>query len=260
MLPWHVPEPGLGGRSLCFAGSASRSSALSRSRMSSRSVRISTRRTISPRTAPRERAAAEAGSAEARLELAGTDDFIVREARRLGFVRPGERLFIVNGVGVDEGPRTRVRGGRSHGGRSGSSSGWPGLLPGSRPVPARLPGRHRAGVHTDDGTPFPTTFWLTPLARRSDQPSRGSGRRGRWSAAAVESPELAESLAHATAEQRRLRPQLNGGIAGTRDPTRLCVSMPTPRRPRAPATSSRPDPCRGTVRWCPDARCAAAGA
>jgi len=33
-----------------------------------------------------------------RLELAGTDDFIVREARRLGFVRPGERLFIVNGV------------------------------------------------------------------------------------------------------------------------------------------------------------------
>jgi cell division protein FtsB len=33
-----------------------------------------------------------------RLALAGTDDFIEREARRLGFVRPGERLFIIQGL------------------------------------------------------------------------------------------------------------------------------------------------------------------
>ena len=33
-----------------------------------------------------------------RLELAGTDAFVEREARRLGLVRPGERLFIVKGV------------------------------------------------------------------------------------------------------------------------------------------------------------------
>ena len=33
-----------------------------------------------------------------RLTLADTDDFIEREARRLGFVRPGERLFIVQGI------------------------------------------------------------------------------------------------------------------------------------------------------------------
>jgi cell division protein FtsB len=34
----------------------------------------------------------------ARLEHARTDEFVVREARKLGLVRPGERLFIVNGV------------------------------------------------------------------------------------------------------------------------------------------------------------------
>jgi cell division protein FtsB len=34
---------------------------------------------------------------ERRLEFTGTDAFIEREARRLGLVRPGERLFIVKG-------------------------------------------------------------------------------------------------------------------------------------------------------------------
>jgi cell division protein FtsB len=33
-----------------------------------------------------------------RLEQAGTDGFLEREARRLGLVRPGERLYIVKGV------------------------------------------------------------------------------------------------------------------------------------------------------------------
>ena len=32
------------------------------------------------------------------LEETGTDAFIEREARRLGLVRPGERLFVVRGV------------------------------------------------------------------------------------------------------------------------------------------------------------------
>jgi cell division protein FtsB len=35
---------------------------------------------------------------ERRLKRAGTADFVEREARRLGLVRPGERLFIVTGV------------------------------------------------------------------------------------------------------------------------------------------------------------------
>ncbi len=32
----------------------------------------------------------------ARLQLARSDEFVVREARKLGLVRPGERLFIVS--------------------------------------------------------------------------------------------------------------------------------------------------------------------
>jgi len=36
---------------------------------------------------------------EARIEVAETDEFVAREARKLGLVRPGERLFIVNGTG-----------------------------------------------------------------------------------------------------------------------------------------------------------------
>lgn len=33
-----------------------------------------------------------------RLAYARTDEFVVREARKLGLVRPGEQLFIVNGL------------------------------------------------------------------------------------------------------------------------------------------------------------------
>ncbi len=33
---------------------------------------------------------------ERRLEVARTDVFVEREARKLGLVRPGEKLFIVN--------------------------------------------------------------------------------------------------------------------------------------------------------------------
>jgi cell division protein FtsB len=34
-----------------------------------------------------------------RLETVGTGDQLIREARRLGLVKPGERLFIVRGIG-----------------------------------------------------------------------------------------------------------------------------------------------------------------
>ena len=35
---------------------------------------------------------------ERRLSLTDKTDFVEREARRLGLVRPGERLFIVKGI------------------------------------------------------------------------------------------------------------------------------------------------------------------
>ncbi len=37
---------------------------------------------------------------EKRIAEAGTGDQLLREARRLGLVKPGERLFIVRGIGV----------------------------------------------------------------------------------------------------------------------------------------------------------------
>jgi cell division protein FtsB len=51
-----------------------------------------------------------------RLAASGTTDELVREARRLGLIRPGERLFIVKGIGAwEKARRTRsigARGGR----------------------------------------------------------------------------------------------------------------------------------------------------
>ncbi|HSC93037.1 MAG TPA: septum formation initiator family protein [Gaiellaceae bacterium] len=41
---------------------------------------------------------AEKRALERRLALQRSDAVLVREARRLGYVRPGERLFIVKGV------------------------------------------------------------------------------------------------------------------------------------------------------------------
>jgi cell division protein FtsB len=41
----------------------------------------------------------ERRSFDARVEVARSDGFVLREARRLNLVRPGERLFIVTGLG-----------------------------------------------------------------------------------------------------------------------------------------------------------------
>jgi cell division protein FtsB len=38
-----------------------------------------------------------------RLTNTSKSEFVVREARRLGLVRPGEHLFIVKGIGTSEG-------------------------------------------------------------------------------------------------------------------------------------------------------------
>ena len=69
----------------------------------------------------------------------------------------------------------------------------------------------------EDGRPFPTTYWLTcrhlveAVARLE-----AAGGVERWSRAAVESPELAASLAAAHDDQRRVRPELDLGVGGAR--------------------------------------------
>src|SRR3954468_16377249 len=77
----------------------------------------------------------------------------------------------------------------------------------------------------DDGTPFPTQFWLTcphlvaQLARLE-----AAGGVERWTAAAAADGELRASLARAHDEQQRLRPELPGGIAGaTRTGSLKCL-------------------------------------
>jgi hypothetical protein len=66
-----------------------------------------------------------------------------------------------------------------------------------------------------EGTPFPTEFWLTcaHLAKQLARLEAGGGVE-RWTEAAATDPELGRSLAEAHEEQRRLRPELRGGIGG----------------------------------------------
>jgi uncharacterized protein len=69
----------------------------------------------------------------------------------------------------------------------------------------------------DSGEPFPTTFWLTcPHLVAAVSRLEAAGGVERWSRAADTDPELRASLASASAEQRRLRPELDLGIAGAR--------------------------------------------
>ena len=67
----------------------------------------------------------------------------------------------------------------------------------------------------DAGEPFPTTYWLTCrhlVAAISRLEAEGGVER--WSRAAREDPRLRESLERGHEEQRRVRPELPGGIGG----------------------------------------------
>jgi cell division protein FtsB len=59
---------------------------------------ISTSRTLSARQAEVRELTRQKAALERRLTVSGTGDALLEEARRLGYVRPGERLFIVRGV------------------------------------------------------------------------------------------------------------------------------------------------------------------
>jgi hypothetical protein len=71
--------------------------------------------------------------------------------------------------------------------------------------------------YDDHGEPFPTTFWLTcPHLVAAVSRLEAAGGVERWSLAAAEDPELRASLERANEEQRRLRPELDVGIGGSR--------------------------------------------
>ena len=77
----------------------------------------------------------------------------------------------------------------------------------------------------EDGRPFPTQFWLTCrhlVAAVSRLEAAGGVER--WTRALADDAQLAASLATADAEQRRLRPELDAGIAGaTRSGSLKCL-------------------------------------
>jgi uncharacterized protein len=111
------------------------------------------------------------------------------------------------------------------------------------------------------GEPFPTTYYLTcPWLVSGIARLEAGGGVERFSRLAASDPELARSLAGADDEQRRLRPELDVGIAGTRSRENLkCLHA------HAAFALARPDYELGErvlaeagERWCPDARCARA--
>ncbi|HEY2542913.1 MAG TPA: DUF501 domain-containing protein [Gaiellaceae bacterium] len=75
------------------------------------------------------------------------------------------------------------------------------------------------------GDPFPTTFWLTcPFLVAAVSRLEADGGVERWTRAAAEDPELAESLRSANDEQRRLRPEIDAGVGGgTRGGSLKCL-------------------------------------
>ena len=109
-----------------------------------------------------------------------------------------------------------------------------------------------------NGEPFPTTYYLTcPWLVAAIARIEASGGVARWSEAASRDELLAASLARADAEQRRIRPELDVGIGGTRDPAHLkCLhahaafALATPGYELGERILAE-----AGERWCPDARC-----
>jgi hypothetical protein len=81
--------------------------------------------------------------------------------------------------------------------------------------PYGLPAVTEQAPYDSRGEPFPTTYYLTcPHLVSAVARLEADGGVERWSDAAVGDDALAESLARATAEQRRIRRALAGGERG----------------------------------------------
>ena len=124
--------------------------------------------------------------------------------------------------------------------------------------PHGLPAVTEQAPRGADGKPFPTTFYLTcPWLVATIARIEAGGGVKRWSEAAKAEGELAESRHRAEAEQRRIRPELDVGIAGTRPGGSLkCLHA------HAAFALARPGYELGErildetgEQWCRDARC-----
>lgn len=127
--------------------------------------------------------------------------------------------------------------------------------------PHGYPAVTEQAAFADDGTPFPTTYWLTcPWLSAAVSRIEAAGGVQRWTLAAEADPALADSRERADAEQRRLRPELDAGIGGaTRGRGLKCLHA------HVAFALARPGYDLGErmlaevdARWCPDARCVSA--
>lgn len=77
----------------------------------------------------------------------------------------------------------------------------------------------------DDGTPFPTHFWLTcPLAHKRIARLEAAGGVRTWEARIADDPDLAEAMKRAHASYRAARgDDHEGGIAGIRGEGLKCL-------------------------------------
>jgi hypothetical protein len=86
--------------------------------------------------------------------------------------------------------------------------------------------------YDDSGEPFPTTYWVTcPQLVAAISRLEAAGGVERWSGAAQRDPGLAESLALATAEQRRVRAELADGDLGPDEGQSLELGIGGARNP-----------------------------
>lgn len=128
--------------------------------------------------------------------------------------------------------------------------------------PHGFPAVTEQAATAEDGTPFPTTYWLTcPWLAAAISRIEAAGGVRRWTHETETDPALARSRVAADAEQRRLRPELDAGVGGaTRGGGLKCLHA------HAAYALARPgyelgERILGEVgeRWCADARCSAAG-
>jgi uncharacterized protein len=131
----------------------------------------------------------------------------------------------------------------------------------ARRCPHGFPAVTEQAPRAEDGTPFPTTYWLTcPWLRAALARIEAAGGVRRWLGAAASDPVLGASLARAHASQRRQRPELEAGIAGSVEERSLkCLHAHAAFALALPGYELG-DRILAEVDepWCPDARCSVA--
>jgi hypothetical protein len=99
--------------------------------------------------------------------------------------------------------------------------------------PFGLPAVTEQRPYADDGSPFPTTYYVTcPHLVAAISRLEAAGGVERWSAATRDDPRLTRSLERATDEQRRLRRELAAGERGSDGGASLDLGIGGSRTPQ----------------------------